>query len=107
MRAKVHVFLKPGVLDVQGKAVEQALSPLRGCYRAAARAKQLTPHVDLKIAFEFDARRVPLKISAIGGAPLDALVTCAAKVASDLRDLPAPTNGNVRVSVSLEFRPNP
>ena len=25
MKAKVHVFLKPGVLDVQGKAVEQAL----------------------------------------------------------------------------------
>ena len=24
MRAKVHVFLKPGVLDVQGKAVESA-----------------------------------------------------------------------------------
>ena len=28
MRAKVHVFLKPGVLDVQGKAVEQALHGL-------------------------------------------------------------------------------
>jgi phosphoribosylformylglycinamidine synthase subunit PurS len=28
MRAKVHVFLKPGVLDVQGKAVEQALDGL-------------------------------------------------------------------------------
>ncbi len=25
MKAKVHVFLKPGVLDVQGKAVEAAL----------------------------------------------------------------------------------
>ncbi|MGZ8363883.1 MAG: phosphoribosylformylglycinamidine synthase subunit PurS [Caulobacteraceae bacterium] len=25
MRAKVHVFLKPGVLDVQGKAIEGAL----------------------------------------------------------------------------------
>jgi phosphoribosylformylglycinamidine synthase len=25
VRAKVHVFLKPGVLDVQGKAVENAL----------------------------------------------------------------------------------
>ena len=25
MRATVHVFLKPGVLDVQGKAVENAL----------------------------------------------------------------------------------
>ena len=25
MRATVHVFLKPGVLDVQGKAVESAL----------------------------------------------------------------------------------
>ncbi len=28
MRAKVQVFLKPGVLDVQGKAVEQALHGL-------------------------------------------------------------------------------
>jgi phosphoribosylformylglycinamidine synthase len=28
MRAKVHVFLKPGVLDVQGKAVEGALNGL-------------------------------------------------------------------------------
>ncbi|MDQ3338098.1 MAG: serine/threonine protein kinase [Myxococcota bacterium] len=89
------------------KAVEQALSPLRGCYRGAARAKQQTPQVDLRIAFEFDARRVPLKISAIGGGSLDMLATCAAEVTSDIRGLPAPTNGNVRVSVSLEFRPNP
>jgi phosphoribosylformylglycinamidine synthase len=28
VRAKVHVFLKPGVLDVQGKAVESALHGL-------------------------------------------------------------------------------
>ena len=28
MKAKVHVFLKPGVLDVQGKAVENALHGL-------------------------------------------------------------------------------
>ena len=28
MKAKVHVFLNPGVLDVQGKAVEQALHGL-------------------------------------------------------------------------------
>ena len=28
MRARVHVFLKPGVLDVQGKAVESALHGL-------------------------------------------------------------------------------
>ena len=27
-RVKVHVFLKPGVLDVQGKAVEHALHGL-------------------------------------------------------------------------------
>lgn len=27
-RVKVHVFLKPGVLDVQGKAVEGALNGL-------------------------------------------------------------------------------
>ena len=28
MRATVHVFLKPGVLDVQGKAIEGALKSL-------------------------------------------------------------------------------
>jgi phosphoribosylformylglycinamidine synthase len=28
MRAKVHVMLKPGVLDVQGKAIEGALHGL-------------------------------------------------------------------------------
>ena len=27
-KAKIHVFLKPGVLDVQGKAVESALHGL-------------------------------------------------------------------------------
>ena len=28
MKAKVHVFLKPGVLDPQGKAIEHALAGL-------------------------------------------------------------------------------
>ncbi len=28
MKTKVHVFLKPGVLDVQGKAIEGALHTL-------------------------------------------------------------------------------
>jgi phosphoribosylformylglycinamidine synthase len=28
MKAKVHVFLKPGVLDVQGKAIEGAVLAL-------------------------------------------------------------------------------
>ena len=28
MKAKVHVYLKPGVLDVQGKAIEGALKGL-------------------------------------------------------------------------------
>jgi phosphoribosylformylglycinamidine synthase PurS subunit len=28
MKAKVHVFLKPGVLDVEGKAIEGALRGL-------------------------------------------------------------------------------
>jgi phosphoribosylformylglycinamidine synthase len=28
VKAKVHVFLKPGVLDVQGKAIEGALHTL-------------------------------------------------------------------------------
>jgi eukaryotic-like serine/threonine-protein kinase len=89
------------------KSVEQTLSPLRGCYRAAARAKQQTPRVQLTIAFEVGERRVASKIRTTGGAPLDNLATCAAKVAADIRDLPAPEGAGARVIVSVEFRPNP
>lgn len=45
-KVKVHVFLKPGVLDVQGKAVEGALKGL-GWGVANARVGKL-------IEFDFD-----------------------------------------------------
>ena len=41
MRAKVHVFLKPGVLDVQGKAVEGALQGLGWSGVSGARVGKL------------------------------------------------------------------
>ena len=41
MRAKVHVFLKPGVLDVQGKAVEGALQELGWAGVSGARVGKL------------------------------------------------------------------
>ena len=40
-RVKVHVFLKPGVLDVQGKAVEGALKGLGWAGVADARVGKL------------------------------------------------------------------
>ncbi|KQY70188.1 MULTISPECIES: phosphoribosylformylglycinamidine synthase subunit PurS [unclassified Brevundimonas] len=40
-KVKVHVFLKPGVLDVQGKAVEQALHGLGWAGVAHARVGKL------------------------------------------------------------------
>lgn len=40
-KVKVHVFLKPGVLDVQGKAVEQALHGLGWSGVANARVGKL------------------------------------------------------------------
>ena len=46
-RVKVHVFLKPGVLDVQGKAVEGALHGLGWTGVANARVGKL-------IEFDFD-----------------------------------------------------
>ena len=46
-RVKVHVFLKPGVLDVQGKAVEGALHGLGWPGVAHARVGKL-------IEFDFD-----------------------------------------------------
>ena len=46
MRVRVHIFLKPGVLDVQGKAVEGALKGL-GWGVSDARVGKL-------IEFDFD-----------------------------------------------------
>ena len=40
-KVKVHVFLKPGVLDVQGKAVEGALKALGWAGVADARVGKL------------------------------------------------------------------
>ncbi|PZO00538.1 MAG: phosphoribosylformylglycinamidine synthase [Alphaproteobacteria bacterium] len=51
-RVKVHVFLKPGVLDVQGKAVEGALQGLGWTGVSDARVGKL-------IEFDFDGEGDP------------------------------------------------
>ena len=52
VKVKVHVFLKPGVLDVQGKAVEGALNGLGWAGVANARVGKL-------IEFDFDGEDDP------------------------------------------------
>lgn len=52
VKVKVHVFLKPGVLDVQGKAVEGALHGLGWAGVANARVGKL-------IEFDFDGEGDP------------------------------------------------
>ncbi|MFN3558168.1 MAG: phosphoribosylformylglycinamidine synthase subunit PurS [Brevundimonas sp.] len=51
-KVKVHVFLKPGVLDVQGKAVEGALNGLGWGGVSNARVGKL-------IEFDFDGEGDP------------------------------------------------
>ena len=51
-KVKVHVFLKPGVLDVQGKAVEGALNGLGWGGVTNARVGKL-------IEFDFDGESDP------------------------------------------------
>jgi phosphoribosylformylglycinamidine synthase PurS subunit len=51
-KVKVHVFLKPGVLDVQGKAVEGALQGLGWAGVANARVGKL-------IEFDLDGAEDP------------------------------------------------
>ena len=51
-KVKVHVFLKPGVLDVQGKAVEGALQNLGWSGVANARVGKL-------IEFDLDGAEDP------------------------------------------------
>ena len=43
-KIKVHVFLKPGVLDVQGKAVEGALQGLGWSGRSEEHTSELQSH---------------------------------------------------------------
>lgn len=52
VKVKVHVFLKPGVLDVQGKAVEGALQGLGWAGVANARVGKL-------IEFDLDGAEDP------------------------------------------------
>ncbi len=54
MRAKVHVFLKPGVLDVQGKAIEGALHGLGFADAANVRVGKT---IELDIQGDADAAR--------------------------------------------------
>ena len=54
MRAKVHVFLKPGVLDVQGKAIEGALHGLGFADAANVRVGKT---IELDIEGDADAAR--------------------------------------------------
>lgn len=61
MRAKVHVFLKPGVLDVQGKAVEQALQGLGWAGVSGARVGR-TIEFDLT---ETDAAKAEAEVKAM------------------------------------------
>ena len=55
MKAKVHVFLKPGVLDVQGKAVEGALHGLGWDGVANVRVGKVL-EFDLKATSEDEAK---------------------------------------------------
>ncbi len=61
MKAKVHVFLKPGVLDVQGKAIEGALHSLGFADVSGVRVGK-TIELDLKsdsaAAAEAEARQM-------------------------------------------------
>ena len=54
MRAKVHVFLKPGVLDVQGKAIEGALHGLGFSDAANVRVGKT---IELDVKGDADAAR--------------------------------------------------
>jgi phosphoribosylformylglycinamidine synthase len=55
MKAKVEVFLKPGVLDVQGKAVENALHGLGWAGAANVRVGRVITF-DLAAASEADGQ---------------------------------------------------
>ena len=61
MKAKVHITLKPGVLDPQGKAIEQALANLGFAGVAAVRQGK---YLELELA-ETDAAAARARVEAM------------------------------------------
>ena len=61
MKATVHVFLKPGVLDVQGKAVENAL---HGLGWAGAKDVRVGRVIEFDLA-ETDAEKAKAEVKAM------------------------------------------
>lgn len=61
MKAKVHITLKPGVLDPQGKAIEQALANLGFAGVGAVRQGK---YLELELA-ETDAAAARVEVEAM------------------------------------------
>ncbi|MFP6757803.1 MAG: phosphoribosylformylglycinamidine synthase subunit PurS [Alphaproteobacteria bacterium] len=61
MKAKVHITLKPGVLDPQGKAIEQALGNLG--FQGVDEVRQ-GKYIELEIA-ETDADKAHARVDAM------------------------------------------
>ena len=100
-------------LDVKGslspsivrRGVERTLTSLRACYRSAARARNATPPVELRLAFEIDENNLATHV-ATSGTSFGSLASCAAGVAGQIRTQEAPDVGTAQVSVVIGFRPS-
>ena len=98
---EVKGSLSPSIVR---RSVERTLTALRGCYRAAARAGQAAPAVDLRMSFEIDENSLATHV-ATDAASFGSLASCAAAVAGQIRSPEAPDVGTAQVTVVIRFRP--
>jgi serine/threonine protein kinase len=94
--------LSPSVVR---RSLDRALSSLRTCYQAAARAGNATPPIDLQLRFEIDENSLATHV-ATGGTSFGSLGGCAAGVIGGVHTQQAPDTGTAQVSVLIRFRPS-
>jgi hypothetical protein len=84
-------------------AIDRAQSPLRACYRSAARKAAKTPTLAIKISFEIDEARAARGVRVAGDTL--GVAGCVSDALSGIRTRVAPDVGIVVVTAVIKFDP--
>jgi hypothetical protein len=85
------------------RSVERVLPSLQACYRTAAKAKNSTPAVNVKVRFVIDETGAARRVAASG--TFGSLAECVRSSMSRVQSPHAPDVGTVSVTVAISFTP--
>ena len=89
--------------SVVRRSVERVLPSLQACYRTAAKAKNSTPAVSVKVRFVIDENGAATRVGATGN--FGSLAECVRGSMTRVQSPHAPDVGTVSVTVGINFTP--